>query len=150
MSIVVERISVALPALLLIGLSFIVWVLMYVERLGEMRRERIRPQQVASRGQSRLVLKQTRAADNFHNLLEMPVLFYTLTALVLMLGLPAEPFAALAMAYVGLRVLHSAIHITYNRVIHRFAVYVASSLVLLAMWIVVLRQLWLAWSEAHV
>lgn len=138
--------SVAFPALLLIGLTFIVWALMYVERLGEMRREQVRPQQVALRGQTRAVLKQTRASDNFHNLLELPILFYTLTALVLLLGLNAFPFAQLALAYVALRALHSAIHISYNRVMHRFIVYVASSLVLIAMWVNVLHQVWTLWS----
>jgi hypothetical protein len=37
--------------------------------------------------------------------------------------------------YVGLRALHSLIHVSYNRVVHRFLVYVASTLLLFAMWI---------------
>jgi hypothetical protein len=31
--------------------------------------------------------------------------------------------------------LHSLVHCTYNRVIHRFTAYLASSLVLMLMWI---------------
>jgi hypothetical protein len=144
------QVSVALPALLLIGLTFVVWVLLYVERLTEMRREGIRPQDVATRTEARAVLKRTRAADNFQNLLEVPVLFYALTAIVLLLDLRSAPFAPLAMTYVGLRVLHSAIHITYNRVMHRFTVHFVSTLVLIVMWFDVLRQVLAAWSNGDV
>jgi hypothetical protein len=144
------QVSVALPALLLIGLTFVVWVLFYVERLVEMRREGIAAQDVATRTQARAALKRTRAADNLQNLLEIPVLFYALTAIVLLLDLRSAPFAPLAMAYVGLRVLHSAVHITYNRVVHRFIVYVASTVVLIVMWIDVLRQVLAAWSSGDV
>jgi hypothetical protein len=144
------QVSVALPALLLIGLTFVVWVLFYVERLVEMRREGIAPQDVATRTQARAALKRTRAADNLQNLLEIPVLFYALAAIVLLLDLRSAPFAPLAMAYVGLRVLHSAIHITYNRVVHRFIVYFTSTVVLIVMWIDVLRQVLAAWGSGDV
>jgi hypothetical protein len=144
------QVSVAMPALLLIGLTFVVWVLFYIERLWEMRSEGIAPQAVATRTQARAALKRTRAADNLQNLLEIPILFYALTAIVLLLDLRSAPFAPLAMAYVGLRVLHSAIHITYNRVVHRFTVYFVSTLVLIAMWFDVLRQVGAAWSHADV
>jgi hypothetical protein len=39
-----------------------------------------------------------------------------------------------AWAYVALRGLHSLIHVTYNRVVHRFLVYAASTLLLFGMW----------------
>jgi hypothetical protein len=46
-----------------------------------------------------------------------------------------EMLVRLAWIFVGLRALHSAIHCTYNRTLHRFGAYLASSLVLIAMWI---------------
>jgi hypothetical protein len=146
MTVSAQQASVVLPALILIGWTFVVWVALYVERIGEMRREKIHPQQVATRAQGRSLLQRTRAADNFNNLLELPVLFYVLSVWVLLLDLATMPFAPLAMAYVGLRVLHSVIHISYNRVMHRFLVYVASSLVLIVIWLDVLRQVLKAWS----
>jgi hypothetical protein len=36
--------------------------------------------------------------------------------------------------FVGLRALHSAIHCTYNNVLHRFYVYVTSTVLLFALW----------------
>lgn len=149
MNITAHQFSVVLPALLLIGLTFMVWLLFYVERLVEMRREAIRPQALASRSEARAALKQTRAADNFNNLLELPILFYVLTLIVLLLDLRIGLFAPLALAYVGLRALHSVIHIGYNRVMHRFLVYFASALVLIVLWALVLHQVWQAGSASH-
>jgi len=41
----------------------------------------------------------------------------------------------LAWAFVSARYVHSFIHITYNRVMHRFSVFIFSSFVLLAYWV---------------
>ena len=43
---------------------------------------------------------------------------------------------ALAWAFVGLRVLHSWIHCTYNKVMHRFQAYLAGGVALWALWAV--------------
>ena len=36
--------------------------------------------------------------------------------------------------YVALRYVHSFIHLTYNRVMHRFTVYVLSTVILFVLW----------------
>jgi hypothetical protein len=56
-----------------------------------------------------------------------------LLALVLMIqdGL----LVILAWGFVFFRVLHSVIHCTYNNVNHRFAVYAASCLFLIFLWV---------------
>ena len=40
----------------------------------------------------------------------------------------------LAWAYVGLRIAHSVVHLSYNHVIHRLVVFAASNLVLVILW----------------
>jgi hypothetical protein len=40
----------------------------------------------------------------------------------------------LAWIFVALRAVHSAIHLTYNSVVHRFTVYAISTAVVFAMW----------------
>jgi hypothetical protein len=122
------------PALAMAALTFAVWVRLYAIRIGEMRRERIHPQAVATSRQAAERLRDTRAADNFRNLFELPVLFYLALVMAALLGLASDGFLALAWTFVALRVLHSAIHCTYNRVMHRFVAYLAGSLVLWAMW----------------
>ncbi|MGH8402087.1 MAG: MAPEG family protein, partial [Gammaproteobacteria bacterium] len=48
----------------------------------------------------------------------------------------SETLSVLAWIYVALRIVHSLIHVTYNKIIHRFSVYATSSFLLLAMWII--------------
>ena len=73
---------------------------------------------------------------NYMNLLELPMLFYVVCVLNYIAG-PTVSTATLALAwsYVGLRALHSLIHLTYNDVMHRLAFFVASNLALAALWI---------------
>lgn len=51
-------------------------------------------------------------------------------------GATGTALVALGWAYVALRVLHSAIHVTTNKVRWRFRVFAASWLVLIAYWAV--------------
>jgi hypothetical protein len=135
--------DVLLPALAMVALTFVVWIRMYVVRLGAMRRERVSPQQVATSAMAAARLKDTRASDNFRNLFELPVLFYLALVAMGMLGLASPALLGLAWAYVALRVVHSAIHCSSNRVIYRFPVHVASTLVLWLLWLLVaLRMPW--------
>ena len=76
---------------------------------------------------------------NFANLLETPILFYLLAALVVALKIDSALMLNLAWLYVGLRLVHTLIHISYNYVIHRFMAFVLSMLTLLAMWIEFIR-----------
>ncbi len=68
--------AIFLPAGALVGLAFVVWLRMLQVRVGEMRRLGIHPQAVANSPQAAQRFIDTRAADNFRNLFELPVLFY--------------------------------------------------------------------------
>jgi hypothetical protein len=124
-----------LPCSAQVALTALVWVKLYADRLGEMRARRIDPQAVATARAAADRLERTAAADNFRNLFEVPVLFYVLCVALAVTGGSTPGFVAVAWGYVGLRALHSLIHVTYNRVVHRFLVYVASTIVLFGMWI---------------
>lgn len=132
-----EHRALFLPVLAMAALTFVVWWRMYFIRIGEMRRERIHPQSIASSAQAAARLQDTRAADNFRNLFELPVLFYAALAVAALSGQGGALVVALAWLFVALRVVHSAIHCTYNRVMHRFVAYLLGGLVLWALWGVV-------------
>ena len=125
---------ILLPALAMAGLTFVVWWRMYLIRIAEMKRERIHPQAVATSAQMAARLVDTRAADNFRNLFELPVLFYMALATAALSGQVGVATLALAWAFVVLRVVHSGIQCTYNKVIHRFYAYLAGGLVLWMLW----------------
>ncbi len=125
-----------LPLLAQVFLTFTVWGWLYVTRLREMKSKGIHPQAVKSRSQLQSLLTDSAApANNFMNLLEMPVLFYLAILLSLLLMVQDPILVLLAWTYVILRTIHSLIHCTYNRVMHRFMVYFISSLILLLMWL---------------
>lgn len=76
------------------------------------------------------------AGRNLANLLELPVLFYVLVALHLAADIEVWSFQlTLAWAFVGLRFLHTLIHITINVIGLRFLVHRISAVVLAAMWL---------------
>lgn len=73
---------------------------------------------------------------NFVNLTEMPVLFYALVALHLAGNVEVSGLQLmLAWAYVGLRYLHTLIHITVNALGLRFLAHRISAVVLVVMWV---------------
>lgn len=78
---------------------------------------------------------------NYHNLLEVPVLLYAGCLLAYAADLVSQPLVTLAWAFVALRLVHTIIHVTYNRLWHRMTAFVASSLVLIGFWVVLGRSL---------
>jgi hypothetical protein len=125
-----------IPLLAQVALSFIVMLTMYLQRVSEMKSKKIHPQRTKSRSAHQGVLTDSEtSADNYANLFESPVLFYTAIMLTLILMLQDSILVILAWSYVASRYLHSFIHITYNRVMHRLSVFIFSSFVLLAIWL---------------
>ena len=125
-----------LPLLAQVALTFIVMTSMYRTRVSEMKAKQIQPQKIATRSKSReLLTDSASAADNYSNLFETPVLFYTAILTTLVLMVQDNILVTLAWAYVASRYVHSFIHVTYNRVMHRFAVFIFSSFVLFAFWV---------------
>ena len=72
---------------------------------------------------------------NLMNLLELPVLFYVVCLAFYVTRTVDASAIALAWVYVVLRAVHSAIHLTYNRVFHRLIAFAASNVVLVILWI---------------
>jgi len=73
---------------------------------------------------------------NYMSLLEGPLLFYVASLMYFVAGRVDQTVLSLAWAYVGLRFVHSAIHMTYNKVLHRLVPFALSSVLLTAYWIV--------------
>jgi len=125
-----------IPLLAQVALTFIVMITMYRKRVAEMESKKIHPQRVKTRSITHGVLVDSEsAANNYSNLFESPVLFYTAILLTLILMVQDTILVILAWTYVTSRYLHSFIHVTYNRVMHRFWVFIFSSFVLLAIWV---------------
>jgi hypothetical protein len=74
------------------------------------------------------------ANPNFADLLEMPVLFYVICLMLYASHRVDTTFLALAWGYVGLRALHSAVHLTYDNLRHRMTLFALSNFAIFAMW----------------
>jgi len=127
---------ILLPLLTMVFLTFAVWVYLYALRIPEIKRLGIDPDDLQDRAESHQLLKVSAAAsNNLKNLFEVPILFYLAVMITMLLMIQDDLLVWLAWGFVILRVAHSAIHCSYNRVMHRFTVYLISCLFLMFMWI---------------
>ncbi|MEX0943198.1 MAG: MAPEG family protein [Pseudomonadales bacterium] len=72
-------------------------------------------------------------ADNYNHLMEQPTIFYALALALAIAGLGDGMNLVLAWTYMGLRVAHSIVHATINRVAYRFMLFALGTLSLVVM-----------------
>jgi hypothetical protein len=127
--------AILYPAIILVFWTFVVLLMVPQRRFRAARERRVSAKDFAF-GESDNVPGEVRIPNrNYMNLLELPVLFYV-ACLVLYVTAKVDAWSVgLAWAYVGLRIVHSLVHMTYNNVIHRMRVFALSVVVLLALWI---------------
>ncbi len=127
--------NIAVPFFGMMLLTMAVWVFMYIRRLGFVHAQGIDPQElVTPENITRLMPESVNAAsNNLKNLVELPVLFYGLCLYLHQSTLIDGGYLWMAYGFLFLRIIHSVIHCTYNRVAHRFGVYLLSCFLLWAM-----------------
>lgn len=126
--------SIVWPAFALVALTLAVVFRLARQRFAAARAGRVDPRYYKvyrGEGEPADVAVTSR---NLSNLYEMPTLFYAGIAIAFAAGRSGTLLVALAWTYVALRYVHSAIHLTTNKVIWRFRAFAASMFVLLAFW----------------
>ena len=78
----------------------------------------------------------TKAANNYKNQFEMPVLFFAAIAVGLSLKLADPVIVGLAWVFVTARVAHAVVHLTFNKIMVRGSIWLVSVAAMLAMWVV--------------
>jgi hypothetical protein len=119
-------------------LTLVVWIYMYVRRIGFIRRARIDPRRLELPGElDRLSpAAVSNPSANLKNLFELPVLFYALVLLLFVTNRVDGIYVVVAWVFVVFRFAHSLVQCTFNRVLARFYCYLAAAL---ALWIMLLR-----------
>lgn len=131
------------PVLAQVGLSLLMWVVMYSRRIPAMLAADPSDEEMQDKANLlKLPASARYAAENYNHQFEMPVLFYVLCLVATLMKLGGETLALCAWGYVALRIVHSFIHVTYNKVKHRFAVFALSSIVLIVMFIIIASAYW--------
>lgn len=127
--------SIFWPVMCLIGWTMVVLTFTAYRRISASLTGRVRTRDFKLGESSNVPPDVSLPNRNLINLFELPVLFYVVCATLFMIQRVDALALSLAWAYLFARVLHSGVHMTYNRVLHRFWVFAASNVVLLALWI---------------
>jgi hypothetical protein len=125
------------PVIALAAWTMIMWAWMYATRIPAMQKAKIDAAKIVGTtgaGLDAILPPQIQwKAHNYNHLMEQPTVFYAVALALAIAGLGDGINAQLAWAYVGLRVVHSLVQATVNRVMIRFLVFALASLVLVAM-----------------
>jgi hypothetical protein len=113
-------------------LTLIVWVYMYIRRIRFISGRNLSPKDLAVPGALAQLSppEVSNPSDNLKNLFEIPVLFYALVLYLFVTGRVDTTYVNAGWIFVLFRVLHSAVHCTFNLVMLRFYLYLISTLAL--------------------
>ncbi|MGE4063183.1 MAG: MAPEG family protein [Rhodospirillaceae bacterium] len=123
------------PVIALVLWSFVMWAWLYAARIPAIVKNRLvlGPATTKAELNAQLPASVRWKADNYNHLMEQPTLFYAVALALAVVGAHDEINVMLAWAYVALRVAHSLVQALVNIVMLRFAVFMAASIVLLAL-----------------
>lgn len=123
------------PVLGLILWTLIMWGIMYMRRIPAMNKISRNPNNFIDDPTlwEKMPKKATWAADNYNHLHEQPVIFYALMFYLFATGQTDPINLGLAWAYVIVRVFHSGVQVTSNRVLPRFSLFALASVVLIVL-----------------
>ncbi len=123
------------PVVILVGWTMVMWAWMYATRIPAIQAAKMRLDPQAPRGEQMAMLppRVRWKADNYNHLMEQPTLFYAITLTLALTGSGDGWVLYLAWTYVGMRVVHSLVQATWNKIEVRFSLFFLSSLVLIGM-----------------
>jgi hypothetical protein len=126
------------PFFATIFLTLLVWVYMYARRISFITSSKINSQDLAAPGALAQLSPPavSKPSDNLKNLFEIPVLFYALALYLFVTKQVDAVYVYAAWVFVAFRVMHSAVHCTFNLVMLRFYLYLVATL---AVWFIAIR-----------
>ena len=126
------------PLFATVLLTFVVWVYMYIRRISFITSNKISSKDLAVPGALAQLSPPavSNPSDNLKNLFEIPVIFYALALYLFATKQVDTVYVAAAWVFVAFRVLHSAVHCTFNLVMLRFYLYLFATL---AVWFIAIR-----------
>ncbi|MGB3806035.1 MAG: MAPEG family protein [Erythrobacter sp.] len=125
------------PAIALMIWTMVMWAWMYATRIPAMQKANVDPNALARDPDASLdrtlPARVQWKAHNYNHLHEQPTVFYAVMFTLALTGGATDANAFLAWIYTGLRVIHSVVQVTANRVTVRFVLFALSSIVLIAL-----------------
>ena len=125
--------SILLPVFVQVALTFILLMRLGSGRLRTLSAGNTKVRDIAL-GESNWPSDVTQVGNCFNNQFQLPMLFYVLVVLALVLHKADLLFVIMSWIFVISRIVHAGVHITSNNVNQRFAAYTVGMVVLLLMW----------------
>jgi hypothetical protein len=130
----VNQVSVFLPMLIVVALTFVAFVKMAAARGAAMKGGHDPAYYRAHLGAPEPE-GTTAAVRHYGNMFELPTLFYAGCITAFVLGVVSGWMLVVAWGYAAARLLQSAVHMTYNNPSHRGGAFVLGMLFVLALWV---------------
>jgi hypothetical protein len=123
------------PVVALVAWSLVMWFWMYATRLPAIFKAHMVLDPNAPRGEQmdQLPPSVRWKADNYNHLMETPTIFYAIAITLALMGEGGGVNLVLAWSFVGLRVLHSLVQSLVNVIQLRFALFVFSTMMIMAL-----------------
>ena len=121
------------PILALVLWTLVIWIWMYATRIPAMQTAKIDLEEAARKRVLELPPEVMWVSDNYNHLMEQPTIFYAAAFAAQLAGQADATNVALAWTYVGLRIVHSLVQCTVNRIMVRFTVFALSTIALAVM-----------------
>ncbi|MEO6093300.1 MAG: MAPEG family protein [Novosphingobium sp.] len=129
--------TVLQPVIALAAWTMVMWFWLYGTRIPALSAAKVDPDDLVhdpTKGLDVILPPQVMwKAHNYNHLHEAPTVFYAVAITLAIIGAGDGLNAQLGWAYVVLRIIHSLIQATFNRVKLRFLVFAVSSFVLMAL-----------------
>jgi hypothetical protein len=109
---------------------------MYARRIPAMNKAKISPDTAKSPDgdwKSKMPDEAQYAAHNYNHLMEQPTIFYALMFYIFLTDGASSLMLYCAWGYVILRILHSLVQITSNKVMVRFSIFTLSTIIVIIM-----------------
>lgn len=125
------------PMFAMILLTLAVWVYMYIKRISFITANKFSQKDLAPTAFAQLSPPAvSNPSDNLKNLFEIPVLFYVLVLYLFAVKQVDAEYVDAAWIFVAFRVMHSAVHCTFNLIMLRFYLYLIATV---AVWFIAFR-----------
>ena len=124
------------PVVALAAWTMVMWFWLYGTRIPALSAAKVDPDDLVhdtTKGLDQILPPQVQwKAHNYNHLHEAPTVFYAVSITLAIIGKGDGLALQLAWTYVILRVVHSLIQATFNKVSLRFLIFALSSFVLMA------------------
>ena len=136
--------AILAPVFVQVALMFFLMFYMAGSRKGALQRREVRIADIAL-GQQAWPQRVTQISNAYHNQFQLPLLFFVLVILAYLFKKADLLFVLMSWIFVISRLVHAFVHLTTNRIQHRFTIFAVGAFVLMIMWIIFALRILLAY-----